>query len=77
MGCLLNLALVAQKEARYTECFGWCDKALRQVAVLGEVESSSFTNYTIREVPWGGKVCSVNFAPVLHSSALLTLITAT
>ncbi len=27
--CMTNLALVAQKERRFTDCFKWCDKALR------------------------------------------------
>jgi hypothetical protein len=27
--CHVNLALIAQKEADYTEAFKWCDKALR------------------------------------------------
>ncbi|BDA50340.1 probable peptidyl-prolyl cis-trans isomerase FKBP5 [Coccomyxa sp. Obi] len=29
--CMTNLALVAQKERRFTDCFKWCDKALREV----------------------------------------------
>lgn len=27
--CMTNLALVAQKQRNFTECFKWCDKALR------------------------------------------------
>ncbi|EIE22917.1 hypothetical protein COCSUDRAFT_64037 [Coccomyxa subellipsoidea C-169] len=29
--CMTNLALVAQKERRFTDCFKWCEKALREV----------------------------------------------
>lgn len=27
--CMTNLALVAQKERRFPDCFKWCGKALR------------------------------------------------
>ena len=27
--CMTNLALVAQKQRDFSECFRWCDKALR------------------------------------------------
>lgn len=32
--CMTNLALVAQKQRDFSECFRWCDKALRCVLVL-------------------------------------------
>ena len=27
--CLTNLALISQREGNLTECFSWCEKALR------------------------------------------------
>ena len=29
VACLLNLALMEQRSERFSECFSWCDKALR------------------------------------------------